>query len=63
MSTSRNISVSIFFKAVAFNVYAFVSCIQHKSSCIYCPLVGLTSVVLTGVIHQCVVGISPDIMS
>ena len=29
----------------------------------YCPTLGLTSAVLTGVIHQDIVGIPPDIMS
>lgn len=38
-------------------------CLCHKSAYVYCPLVGLTSVVLTGVIHQYVVGIPPEIMS
>lgn len=45
------------------NVYVFVSCAHNKLDYVYCPLVGLTSVVLTGVIHQYVVGIPPDIMS
>ena len=49
--------------AVVLNVYVFVSRLCHKSAYVYCPLVGLTSVVLTGVIHQCVVGNPPDIMS
>lgn len=49
--------------AAALNVYVFVSCLRHKSAYVYCPLVGLTSVVLTGVIHQHVAGIPPDIMS
>lgn len=40
-----------------------VSHVHHLSSYVYCPLVGLTSVVLTGVIHQCIVGITPAIMS
>lgn len=49
--------------AAVLNVYVFVSCLYHKSAYVYCPLPGLTSVVLTGVIHQHVVGIPPDIMS
>lgn len=56
-------SVSSFYQAAGLDVYAFVSCLCHKSAYVYCPLVGLTSVVLTGVIHQYVVGIPPDIMS
>lgn len=35
----------------------------HKSAYVYGPLVDLTSFVSTGVIHQCVVGVLPDIMS
>lgn len=52
-----------FLWAAVLYVYVFVSCLHHKSAYVYCPLVGLTSVVLTGVIHQYVVGIPPDIMS
>lgn len=52
-----------FIRAAVLNVYAFVSRLHHKSAYVYCPLVGLTSVVLTGVIHQYVVGSPPDIMS
>ncbi|KAG7228544.1 hypothetical protein INR49_007718, partial [Caranx melampygus] len=52
-----------FLGAAVLRVYVFVPRLHHKSAYVYCPLVGLTSVVLTGVIHQYVVGIPPDIMS
>lgn len=52
-----------FSRAAVCNVYVFMSSLHHKSACIYCPSVGLTSVILTGVIHQYVVGIPPDIMN
>ena len=56
-------SGSNFSRLQCLNVQVFVSFLCHKSAYVYCPLVGLTSVVLTGVIHQYAVGIPPDIMS
>lgn len=43
--------------------YVFLFSLHHKSAYIYCALAGLTSVILTGVIHQYVLGIPPDIMN
>lgn len=63
LHSKRLLSSFHFLWAAVLNVYVFVSHVHHLSSYVYCPLVGLTSVVLTGVIHQCIVGITPAIMS